>query len=290
MRRIAPFHGLTLIFLFGLILLTLFFRGQIPEWHSLLLRYLLGVGIVFSLQLSLNRKMLGGVGTFIYYFSPIFFVVFIYQSFGDLIHHLQPDIDPWLINVDFFLFGVHPTVWVERWVSPWLTDLMSILYGSNYFLPFILTVSLYLKEELNLSLFVLIFGYYVSFIGYILFPAIGPRYTLSHLYSEPLEGSFVTELVISGLDALAHNKRDVVPSGHTQITLMVLYLAYRYERSLFYFFLPLSCSFIFSTVYLRYHYVIDLFATHQQLSGSMMMEVITLFTPKWAVSMRLKNF
>ena len=29
-KQIVPFHGLTLIFLCGLILLTLFFRGQIP--------------------------------------------------------------------------------------------------------------------------------------------------------------------------------------------------------------------------------------------------------------------
>ena len=37
-KQIVPFHGLTLIFLSGLILLTLFFRGQIPLWQSLVLR------------------------------------------------------------------------------------------------------------------------------------------------------------------------------------------------------------------------------------------------------------
>ncbi|NWG01430.1 MAG: phosphatase PAP2 family protein [Syntrophaceae bacterium] len=124
-------------------------------------------------------------------------------------------------------------------------------------------MSLYLKdrkEELNLSISILILGYYVSFIGYILFPAIGPRYSQAHLYSKPLAGILITDLVINALDALAHNKRDVVPSGHTQITLMVLYLAYRYEKRLFYFFLPLTFGLILSTVYLRYHYVIDLFA------------------------------
>jgi len=47
MRRIALFHGLTLIFLLGLILLTLFFRGHIPLWHSLLFRYALSLGLLF---------------------------------------------------------------------------------------------------------------------------------------------------------------------------------------------------------------------------------------------------
>ena len=51
-----------------------------------------------------------------------------------------------------------------------------------------------------------------------------------------------------------------MPSGHTQIVLMVLFLAHRYEKFLFYIFFPIICGLILSTVYLRYHYVIDLFA------------------------------
>lgn len=51
-----------------------------------------------------------------------------------------------------------------------------------------------------------------------------------------------------------------MPSGHTQIALMVLYLAYRYQRILFYIYLPIICGLILSTVYLRYHYVVDLIA------------------------------
>ena len=102
-----------------------------------------------------------------------------------------------------------------------------------------------------------------------LFPAIGPRYTLAHLYSIPLEGSFLTDLVRDGLNALEHNKRDAMPSGHTQIALIVLYLAYQYERFLFYVFVPIIIGLIISTVYLRYHYVIDLFAGALIAAGCM---------------------
>lgn len=73
-----------------------------------------------------------------------------------------------------------------------------------------------------------------------------------------LEGSFLTEVVRDKLNALEQNKRDVMPSGHTQIALMVLYLAYRYKRILFHPFVPLITGLIVSAVYLRYHYVIDL--------------------------------
>jgi membrane-associated phospholipid phosphatase len=260
-KQIAPYHVLTLIFLSGLILLTLFFRGQIPLWQSLVLRYVSSVGLLFVIKLIYDRNVMGKAGVSLHHSSPIFFVIFIYTSLGDLIQHLQPDIDPLLIRIDYFLFGVHPTVWIERWIVPRLTDLMSVAYGSYYFLPVILIMTLYLKgreQELKFSLSVLVLGYYISFIGYILFPAIGPRFTLTHLQTIPLEGSFLTDWVRDGLNALEHNKRDVMPSGHTQIALMVLYLAFRHEKILFYVFLPFIVGLLVSTVYLRYHYVIDL--------------------------------
>jgi membrane-associated phospholipid phosphatase len=263
MKRIAPIQGLTLFFLIGLILLTIVFRGQIPLWRSLLLHYLILAGLLFAFKLSSDRKMMGKTGTLFYHFSPILFIVLIYESLGNLIQYLQPDIDPWLTQIDFFIFGIQPTLWMEQWIVPWFTDIMSLAYFSYYFIPVVLMVVLYLKDrmaEFDRSFFVLAFGYYISFIGYILFPAIGPRYALTHLYTIPLEGSFLTDFVRDTLNALEHNKRDCMPSGHTQIVLIALVLAHRYAKSLFYIFLPIICALILSTVYLRYHYVIDIFA------------------------------
>lgn len=261
MRKATPVHGLTLFFLIGLSLTVLIFRDQIPLWHSLLFRYVVLLGILFALRLSSGR--LGRPGGFLNDFSPILFVILIYESLGDLIQHLHADIDPYLIRVDFSIFGVHPTVWMERWIVPWLTDLMSVAYASYYFLPMTVIAVLYLsgrKEAFDRCVFVLALGYYISFVGYILFPAVGPRFSLAHLQSVPLEGSFVTDFVRDTLNALEHNRRDCMPSGHTQIALIALYLAYRYTKVLFYAFLPFVCGLILSTVYLRYHYVIDLFA------------------------------
>ena len=262
MRHIAPFHALSLFFLVGLMILTLFFRGRIPPWSASLIRYAVLVSILIIIQISYYRNM-GKVRAFIYYFSPIAFIISIYESLGDLIQYLQPDFDPVLIEIDFSIFGVHPTVWIEKWIVPWFTDLMSLAYISYYFIPVTLIGILYWKnrtEDLKMSLFVLALSYYLSFVGYILFPAIGPRYTLTHLQSVPLTGSFITDFVRDVLNALEHNKRDCMPSGHTQIALTVLYLAYRYERLLCYILIPVISGLILSTVYLRYHYVIDLAA------------------------------
>jgi len=274
MKKLSLIHALTLFFLIGLILLTLIFKGQIPLWRSLLLRYLMLMCLLFVLKLSSDRERGGRVGALFNDFSPLIFIILIYESLGDLIQHLQPDIDPWLMRTDLFLFGVHPTVWMERWLVPWFTDLMSLAYLSYYFLPLTFVIVLYLKGQkaaFHESIFVLTFGYYVSFVGYILFPAIGPRFTLTSLYSVPLDGSWITDFVRDTLNALEHNKRDCMPSGHTQIVLMVLSLTYRYERFLFYLFFPIVCGLILSTVYLRYHYVIDLFAGAAFAAGCLFM-------------------
>jgi membrane-associated phospholipid phosphatase len=261
MKRIAPVQGLTFFFLIGLFVVTLLFHSRILLWHSLLFRYSVLLGLVFVLKLSWDRKERGKMGTFIHHFSPILFVILIYESLGDLIQYLQPDIDSRLSQIDFSMFGVQPTVWAQRFIVPWLTDIMSVAYISYYFIPVVLITVLYLKNrmaELDQSIFVLAFAYYISFIGYILFPAVGPRYALTHLYSVPLNGSFITDFVRDTLNALEHNKRDCMPSGHTQIVLTVLYLAYRYEKFLFCLLFPLVCALIASTIYLRYHYVVDL--------------------------------
>jgi len=261
MKRIAPIHGLTLFLLIGLILLVFIFQGHIPLWRSLVFRYCLWIGLLFALQLPSQRTSLGRIGGFFNDFSPILFIVLIYESLGDLIQYLHSDIDPWLIRIDLFLFGVHPTVWIERWIAPWLTDLLSFFYGIYYFLPVILVLAVYLrnpKRDFDKAMFVLLFGYYISFIGYILFPAIGPRYTLTAFQTVPLGGGFLTDFIRDTLNSMEHNKRDCMPSGHTGIALIVLTLSYRYQRWLFYLLVPTVSGIILSTVYLRHHYVIDL--------------------------------
>ncbi|MGA7561767.1 MAG: phosphatase PAP2 family protein [Desulfobaccales bacterium] len=263
MRRINPIQGLTLLFLFGLILLVLFFRDQIPLWRSLLWCYALGAGVLLVLKWCSDREVGGRVGRFINDFSPALYLILIYQSLGDLIQYIHPDVDPQLIRIDFFLFGVNPTVWMQRWIVPWLTDVLSVAYLSYFFLPARLIHTLYLKNprrDFDLAVFVLLLCWYLSFVGYILFPAIGPRYTLAHLQTVPLKGGFIADFVRHFINLVENNKRDCMPSGHTVIAVIVLFLSYRYARVLFYLFCPIAGALILSLVYLRYHYVIDLFA------------------------------
>jgi membrane-associated phospholipid phosphatase len=63
------------------------------------------------------------------------------------------------------------------------------------------------------------------------------------------------------LNALEKNKTDAFPSGHTAVSLMCLYYAWKMrENKLFAVLIPVVTGLLISTVYLRYHYVIDVIA------------------------------
>jgi len=166
--------------------------------------------------------------------------------------------DDLLIQLDRALVGSDPTVWLERIARPWLTEYLQIVYMSYLIFPFLLAAPLYRKgvafERYRFALALL---FYITFWGYILVPAVGPRYTLEHLQTIPLTGLVWTRRLQSLVDFLTPFRADCFPSGHAAMPAAVFYFALRYVPR---YALPvggLAVSIIFSTVYLRYHYAVD---------------------------------
>jgi len=191
-------------------------------------------------------------------------VLVIFDSLGSLVHYINTsDIDPLLIGLDFLIFKDHPTVMLEKIMNPLLTDILQLAYTTYYFIPISFGVVLWLnnkREEFDRSVFLILFCFYLSYLGYILFPALGPRFTIDRLQTSELRGFLVAEPIQQFLNRLEGIKRDAFPSGHTGIALTVLYLAYRFKRRFFWILLPVVSGLVFSTVYCRYHYVVDVIA------------------------------
>lgn len=257
---------LSIAFLLFLTSLTLLLRYRIPRWGLLVTLYLSLTGFLLFLIYADRKhgRFFEVIHDFVF---PVATVFLIFDSLGGLVHHINPaDRDEILIKIDYFLFGLHPTVWIEGLSNPFLTEILQIAYSTYYFLPIIFGIFLKMhhkKEEFEISLFLVIFCFYLSFLGYILVPAIGPRFTLDHLQITPyknMEGILLAEFIRNTLDTIEGIKRDAFPSGHSAVALVVLYLSYRFEKGLFLIYLPLISALLFSTIYLRYHYVIDVIA------------------------------
>jgi len=198
------------------------------------------------------------------YWYPAFLVTVPYRELSILIPQIQPrDIDDMLIRLDYFIFHAHPTVFIERFEVPVLTDVFQVVYCSYYFLPIVLGLVVYFRRDVKdfiHVIFAILFSFYVTYVGYILFPAVGPRFSLYHLQATALTGYVVTLPIREYLNWLEHVMRDAFPSGHTMLALVVLFYTWRYEKRLLFLFAPISSLIIISTIYLRYHYAVDVLA------------------------------
>jgi len=196
--------------------------------------------------------------------SPIVIIPINFTELHYLVHPVSPmDFDRALIDLDFSIFGTHPTIWMEKLDNPWLTEYLQIIYTTFYFLPIILAIILWVRkdyEEFDKFVFIMVFGFYLSYLGYFIVPAVGPRFTLDHLQTFPVTGVCATDAIRHTLDTLENIQRDAFPSGHTEMTLLSMIYAYKYSKKYFYILLVIGTSLIFSTVYLRYHYVVDVIA------------------------------
>ncbi len=237
--------------------LLLFNLSLVPHAFPFLIGHLLIVFLLWYLPYGSANRLF----TFVRFWNPILIVPFNFAELHYLVHVIRPhDLDASLIKIDYALFGVHPTVWLEHLMNPILTEYLQIVYSTFYFLPLTLALLLYCKnrlEELDYFTLIMVYGFYLSYFGYFFVPAVGPRYTLNYLQTVPVSGLWLTHFIRHTLDTLEHVQRDAFPSGHTAMTLLTMYFAYRYHKKYFYVLLIIGTSLIFSTVYLRYHYVID---------------------------------
>lgn len=257
-----PVDILSLGFAALLALLTVVYAHLIPHWHWLLIRYLLLTLAIASAAMYVKNMNTWQPVVFLYTFLPVLIVPVIFDSLGDLIPWIRPGVtDDILIRIDYAIFGVHPTVWLERLVHPVLTFIMQTAYITYYPMAIALGAVLAAKrkeKELDEAIFGIVLCFYLSYLGYILVPAVGPRFALADMQTKGLDAWPIVTAIQNTLNALENTKTDAFPSGHTAIALMTLYYAWRSkEKLLSSILLPVVCGLIFSTVYLRYHYVID---------------------------------
>lgn len=209
------------------------------------------------------------------YLIPVIFVI--YTQVQYFVRILNPELcDPFLVELDCTIFGVNPTEWISAISFPALTEYMQYAYFSFFFLPIIHGIEWYARKrdfEFNEVIRIVVFSFYFSYLLYFFVPAIGPRFFIHdfHLISSELPGLWLTDTLREiintggGIPIGCPNpadmvNRDCMPSGHTMMTLINIILAFRLKSKLRYFFLIVGSSLIFATIYLRYHYVVDVMA------------------------------
>jgi membrane-associated phospholipid phosphatase len=272
--KLKAYDLVVVIFFLFLTTLHLIYNERIPEWKFFVP---VNIGIIFFAFLLawLEYRFEHKIFRVVHYWYILPLILFTFKQLYYMIKPIrQQDYDYLFIAIDRWMFGTDPTVFMYRFAHPVLTEILQIVYGLFYLLPIILILVLLKNKRylaVDFAIFCVIYGFYLSYLGYFTLPGIGPRFTLHDFgaIDTELPGLWLTtylreftnigESIPSGTaDPAFTVQRDIFPSGHTMITLIVMYLSVKLKSRSRYFLIPTGTLLIFSTVYLRYHYVIDL--------------------------------
>ena len=256
--------------------LILLFAFRVPLWWMLVPAHCIAIGETWLIGRWLGESAASSsdpsaagvfkkrrLRRFFRSWYPLFLIPLTYKELSYLIPRIHPtDLDWQLEAIDIRLFGVNPTLWLERVTYPALSEIFQIAYTSYYILPVVLGIMIWLKnpKAFGFHVYLIVLAFYLSYLGYISVPAIGPRFILAGQFSKPLGGLLLAEPIRRMLDHAEGITRDCFPSGHTELTMVVLYSAWRFHRPSFGWMLPVGTALIIATVYLRYHYVVDVLA------------------------------
>jgi membrane-associated phospholipid phosphatase len=267
------------------------------QWPQVLIRMGIVIGIILMMAWasSETERDRSPLRFYVIPLIPVYFktveflTIPLYNSHNDDI----------LIAADRVLcFGANPTVWLAQHIPIWpaFTECMMLSYSLFYFLPFSVGVEQFVRarrtndaamwQTVDDFFFIIIYAFLLSYLSYLIIPSVGPRFTLHDFFALPQEqpGLWLTEPIrdllnrgenimpgMSMREIYRVVTRDAFPSGHTDITVLSMLLAFRYRTRARWIVTVLGISLLFSTVYLRYHYVIDLI-------GGVALAAITLYT------------
>lgn len=249
----------TLIYMAALSLLILAFHSNLRGW-GIYIGINLGICLAIILIANALNHRTGGWMFFLRHWYPLIFFILLYEETRNLIHIIFPQpFDPLINQLELALFNIYPTVWMQKFIRFGLNEYLMFSYCFYYFLLVVLGAGLFLArkiKEFDDLLFTSGVAYYISYIGFILFPVEGPRFALMNSHQVEISGGFFTSLA-QGLIDTAGIQGAAMPSSHVAVALVVLVYARRHHRLLYWVLSPLIVSLFVATVYGRFHYVSD---------------------------------
>ena len=170
-----------------------------------------------------------------------------------------PGADNLLLQWDRDLLGETPSVVLEAWLYPGLEDVS--MAGYLFFFFYLLGGPAYYCfrdlptfRKCIVGLFTM---YGLAFTGYTLFPAGGPHYAM--VFHTPLHGPWLVDSLLAAVNR-GSNSVDVFPSVHVAASLYLLLFDWQHYRRRFWWVLAPCLLLWWATVYLRFHYFVDLLA------------------------------
>ena len=194
---------------------------------------------------------------------PHLFFLFCFEELAYLMTLYTPGWqDSKLIAADYRLTGVHPSIWLEQFATPFRNDAMQFVYFTYFAYLLIVAATLYFRRDwfaywsvMTISLSGYMIGYFIA----MFFPIESPYFAMAGWWKAPLHGGPFTAMM-NFIEHYGRVRGAAFPSAHVTGATAALWGAWKFRRPLFWFLLPFYIGMCASTVWGRYHYLVDVFA------------------------------
>lgn len=254
-RRFHASDAIAVAYAALLLALAVIFRARIEEWASIVAMtgaIVVGVPVlVWVARRWPNRWTRIASGWDIVVYIPVLFFLTVAMVWR--VH--RTDFDGQLIAMDRWLGLDRALAWAQSIENPWAIDAMKVAWISYYVLPVIPGLELWRRGSAHFweAKTMVLLGLILAYLGYFATPALGGQGVA------PASSGAVVFNSLSHAIATAEgaDARDTYPSGHVMTSLVAIAVCVRHRLRIGWVTIPLALAIMFSTIYLRYHYVID---------------------------------
>lgn len=251
---------LFLMWFVGLGFLIAVFHARVDGWQNCLLLHLICMWAILLLTSTSSRS---SAARFLHDWYPLALFIVTFEETSRL-SFLVVDgwRDAYIVRFEEFVFRVPPTVWLNRFASRAVTELLEIGYFSYFLLLMLVGGAVFNrpgKREFRQVMTASVLAYLSCYVFFILFPTEGPAYTLAHLHAVELKGGpFHWAVLLIQNNAGVHG--NAFPSSHVAAGVVAVIFAWKYVPKLGVSLTPLVLLLCLGAVYDRYHYASDVIA------------------------------
>ena len=230
------------------------------DWNFILTRIIFVFAFIFSLVIK--NKISNNFFQLLQNILVFALMTFLYKETAMLNTLIFPKIDEFLSNLDQTIFNSQPSIeFSKHFNSLFFSELFYFGYFCYYLLPLVVFGVLYkfLPQKIEEFGFILITSFLLYYFIFIIIPAEGPQFYFTfpdnYIEAQGIFGKLVKLIQKNGEAPTA-----AFPSSHVGISWIVIFWLYQNLRKSVKYFLPFVILLMFSTVYIKAHYFVDVVA------------------------------
>ena len=230
------------------------------DWNFILTRVIFVFAFIFSV--IIKRKISKNFFQLLQNILVFALMTFLYKETAMLNTLIFPKIDEFLSNLDQNIFKFQPSIeFSKHFNSLFFSELFYFGYFCYYLLPLVVFGILYkfLPQKIEEFGFILISSFLLYYFIFIIIPAEGPQFYFTfpdnYIEAQGIFGNAIKLIQKNGEAPTA-----AFPSSHVGISWIVIFWLYQNFRKSVKYFLPFVILLMFSTVYIKAHYFVDVVA------------------------------